>query len=166
MGVRLVCTPTGINYNAAVRSVKCTKYPQYLIAQGYTPGVLCFFAGYDQGLPNGNYGNKTALIKIEEANQTLVFKDITNSAGLLWTGGVQGTNWTKFREYFFNTSGGTDWYKYDGLSMMGGAWIDYDKNNLPDLVTVGQHASIRASKMVFDNSKPEGITFNTSILFV
>ena len=155
MVVRQIRKADGTTYRAPVRSVKCTTYPGQLVKTGSTPGILCFYAGYDQGLPDGNYGDRVALLKLEDANGTLVTKDLTSSAGLPWKGGMDGTLTSTFRTYR-NSSGTT---KSDGLSMMGGAWLDYDKDGLLDLITVGQHSSIWAFKMVLNSAKPEGILF-------
>jgi hypothetical protein len=154
MAVRIIRTGDNSIYRAAVRSVKCTPYPTQLVAAGNASGVLCFFAGYDQGIPGG-YGDKVALLKLEDQNGKLVAKDLTGSSGLPWKGGVNGTPLSTFRTYknYFGSG------KYDGLSMMGGAWLDYNKDGLLDLITVGQHASIWAFKLVITSTKPEGISF-------
>lgn len=157
MAPRMVKTADGTTYQAAARSVKCTQYPAVLVQAGNQPGALCFYAGYDQSLPNGQYGDKVALLKLEEVNGVILAKDLTSSSGLPWKG-VGGTLMSSFRTY--KNSSGTG--KYDGLSMMGAAWLDYDKNGLPDLITVGQHSSIRSSQMVHNSSKPEGIAFTTT----
>ncbi len=155
---RVVRTPDTKVYRVAARSVKCVPYPAQLVRAGNKEGALCFYAGYDQALPNGQYGNKVALLKFEEVDGALIAKDVTGSSGLIWKGGVSGTVMSTFPTYK-NSSGSR---KYDGLNMMGGAWLDYDTDGLPDLITVGQHASIRSSKMKLDRSKPEGISFTTS----
>jgi len=46
--------------------------------------------------------------------------------------------------------------------MMDGDFVDADQDGLPDLVTVGQHASIRFHKMVLDPQTPAGFRFETS----
>jgi hypothetical protein len=155
---RIVRTPDNLVYRAPVRSVKCTAYPAQLVAAGHTPGQLCFYAGYDQGLPNGQYGDRVALLKLEVSGNTVVAKDLTGSSGLPWTGGVSGTLMGSFRV----TSQG----KMDGLSMMGGAWLDYDKDGLPDLITVGQHTSIWAFKMGINSGKPEGVSFTKNTIML
>ncbi len=152
---RIVRNADGTAYRAPVRSVKCTQYPAQLVTSGKTPGALCFYAGYDQGLANGGYGDRVSLIKLEDSNGNLVVKDLTASAGLPWKGGMVGTAMSSFRTYR-NSSGTT---KSDGLSMMGGAWLDYDKDGLADLITVGQHSSVWAFKMAINTAKPEGIAF-------
>lgn len=157
MQLRVVRKADDTVYRAPVRSVKCTPYPEQLVKMGNTPGILCFYAGYDQGW-TGGYGNRVALLKFENNNGILVTKDLTASAGLPWKGGMVGTPMSTFRTY--KNSGGAT--KSDGLSMMGGAWLDYDKDGLFDLVTVGQHASVWAFKMAINTSKPEGISFAKS----
>jgi hypothetical protein len=154
MIVRTVRKADGTIYRAPVRSVKCTPYPDQLVKTGKTPGILCFYAGYDQGW-SGGYGDRVALLKLEDSAGTLVTKDLTGSAGLPWKGGMEGTSMSTFRTYR-NSSGTT---KSDGLSMMGGAWLDYDKDGLADLITVGQHSSVWAFKMAINTAKPEGVAF-------
>ena len=145
-------------YKTASRSVKCHRYPKALVNRGYKPGFLCFFAGYDSPTPNG-YGTSAALIKIEERRDgTIVGKDLTGSSGLLWSGGILGTYYKKFSTYRSETGSG----KYDGLHMMDSAFLDYNSDGLVDLITVGQHSSVRASRMIIDRSKKEGIRFSTS----
>jgi hypothetical protein len=144
-------------YSAAARSVKCIEYPESLVRLGYKAGALCFFAGYD----TGNSGSKithTALLKLETVNDVVIAKDLTASAGLLWSGGARGTAASRFPTYVNNRGD----RKIDGLHMMDGAFLDPNKDGLPDLVTVGQHASIRASTMKFNRSRPEGIEFSTT----
>ncbi len=149
-----------ILYRAASRSVKCTEYPRALVRKGYNPGFLCFFAGYDSHTPKG-YGTMAALIKLEERrNGDLVAKDLTGSSSLPWYGGVSGTPWGAFPKY----KAGSGSTKTDGPHMMGGAFLDYNNDGLPDLFTVGQHASVRQSRMIIDGGRREGLRFATDHL--
>ena len=154
----MVTKPDGKNYATAGRSVQCTSYPQVLINKGYNPGALCFWAGYDGALGQGGSGTSTALVKIESVNGAPVFKDITPTSDLPWIMGMSGTPLNNFPTVHLCSGGGA---RYDGLHMMSGTFLDYDQNGLVDLVTVGQHASIRAHQMVLDTTRPEGIRFIT-----
>lgn len=152
---------TGQNLLSAARSVKCTQMPKAILDTGVKDGALCFFAGYDSTLPdNKNYGTVTALIKIEEgSNNSVTFKDLTSSSKLPWHG-VNGTDMRYIRQIRMCNGSG----KYDGLHMMEGAFLDYNKDGLPDLITVGQHASIRSHQMVKHSGYPEGFYFATNII--
>ena len=151
---------TSQNFTSAARSVKCTQVPRRLRNAGVKNGAFCFYAGYDSGLPFGrSYGNVTAFVKFEQGRgDSLIVKDLTASSNLLWRGGMKGTELR-----YFNTirmcSGGSR--RYDGLHMMGGAFLDFNRDGLTDLVTVGQHASARSHKMIFDSTRPEKIRFET-----
>jgi hypothetical protein len=153
---------TNTFFKSAARSVKCTQVPTRLRQAGARDGALCFYAGYDSNLQFGlGYGTATALVKFEQGsgNQFIV-KDLTASSNLPWSGGMKGTRLSQIRQVRL-CSGAR---KYDGLHMMGGAFVDFNKDGLIDLVTVGQHASIRSHQMIVSNSKPEKFYFSTSYI--
>lgn len=153
---------TGEKLMSAARSVKCTQMPSSIVNTGVNDGALCFFAGYDSSLPNSSRtGTVTALIKIEEgSNDSVIFKDLTSSTKLPWKG-VSGTPLGSIREIKMCNGGSS---RYDGLHMMEGAFLDYNQDGLPDLVTVGQHASIRSHQMVKSSKYVEGFYFKTEII--
>lgn len=141
-------------YRASGRSVQCARYPQTLVNRGYKPGALCFYAGYLH-----EEKTHTALFKIDlDANKEPVFRDISASSGLLWMGGARGTEKRNLpRSQKCNGKGTTD-----GLFMMSGTFFDFNKDGLVDLMTVGQHASIRAHRMTFNANAAQGIRFVTT----
>ncbi len=144
-------------YSGVSRSVKCDKYPQKLVNQGYRPGALCFFADY----ASDNY-NRTALFKLEQSTdmKTIVAKDLTaSSIGAPWSGGALGTN-----IYTMGVGAGWASNQRDGAFMMDSAFVDINKDKLPDLVTIGQHAKLRSHKMIIDHTKREGIRYETTAL--
>jgi hypothetical protein len=143
-------------FKSAARSVQCAEFPDKLIHEGYRAGVLCFFAGYDTLSPED--WTNTAVIKFEVRDGNLIGKDLTPSSGLPWYGGIKGTPKHAFPSYRSRTGQ----VKIDGLHMMGGAFIDHNNDGLPDLVSVGQHASVRVSRMLINKSRAEGVEFQTS----
>lgn len=148
-------------FTSASRSVRCTQVPLRLRREGVKNGAFCFYAGYDSNLPfDRGYGNVTAFVKYEQGSgDSFVVKDLTASSGLLWNGGMYGTNLGRFNTIRM-CSGGSK--RYDGLHMMGGAFLDYNRDGLTDLITVGQHASVRSHKMVLRSDRPEKVYFETS----
>lgn len=157
----IVISSTGEKLMSAARSVKCTQMPSSVLSSKVKDGAICFFAGYDSTLQdNKNYGTVTVLLKIEEdSNGKVIFKDITQATKLPWVG-VKGTNMNSIRQVRMCNGSG----KYDGLHMMEGAFLDFNADGLPDLVSVGQHASIRSHQMVKHSSYAEGFYFKTTIL--
>ena len=146
------------NFRSAARSVKCTEFPATLVKRGFTPGAMCFYSGYDGPITRGGSGTNTALIKFEEGTGGKAAAiDLTVDSGLPWRGGALGTPLNAFSTFSLN-----GYRKYDGLHMMDSAFLDYNSDGLPDIITVGQHASIRLSTMRFDSSTEEGISFETS----
>lgn len=140
-------------YMAATRSVKCRNYPSALVREGFNPGALCFFAAYDAHQDHGevNWGTNTALLKIEMSSTGVVSAmDITASSGLPWVSGAYGTV-----VGHFNVFNG----KSELLNMMDSAFLDFNDDNLPDLITVGQHINPHVSQMIFDRTRPAGIRF-------
>jgi hypothetical protein len=145
----------GSKYKAVGRGVSCAEFPKFLVSKGHKPGALCFFAGYHfSGVTH------SALIKLEFVNNRLIAKDLSASAQLPWSRGASGTSMNSFPKY--KTCGGST--KTDGYHMMGAAFLDANNDGLPDLITVGQHASVRFSKMLWDSSKREGFRFETSFI--
>lgn len=152
---------TDSNFASAARNVKCSQVTPFYKNRGYADGAYCFYAGYDGALTGGGSGTATAFVKFQHgSNNSLIVKDLTNSSGLMWTGGMRGTNLNRIPSG--NLCSGAA--KYDGLHMMGSAFIDYDQNGIQDLISIGQHASLRLHKMIFDSSRSEGVRFETSIL--
>lgn len=144
-------------YSGVTRSIKCDKYPQQLVNQGHNPGVLCFFADYA-----ADTFNRTVLLKLEQSTdkRTIIAKDLTASAlGAPWTGGARGTN-----IYTMPVGAGWSPNQRDGAFMMDSAFVDSNRDNLVDLVTIGQHAKLRAHRMVLDSSKREGLRYVTTEL--
>ena len=140
-------------YRGVVRSVKCRRYPGKLVKKGYRHGALCFYSDY-----TADYTSRSALLKLEyrDYGSRLIAKDLTGSSGLHWRGGARGTSiWTYPVGYGWANN------QRDGAFMMDSAWFDFNKDGLMDFMTVGQHASVRAHKMVYDSSKPEGIRYQT-----
>lgn len=164
---RKVLMPNGSHYQAVGRSVACHKYPTGLVNKGYRAGGLCFYSAYNNG-----YTTHTALVKFELQNSSgLRTKDLSFTLGNTWTGGMAGTSpsmivggriVSTFRKFRY-CDGDT---RYDGLHMMDAAFLDIGNNGLPDLVTVGQHASVRISRMFMDVSRTtsEGLYFQTDFL--
>lgn len=145
-------------FQSAARGVTCTRFPSKIVAQGYNPGVMCFYAGYDGPITRGGSGTNTALIKLEVGTDGgLIAVDMTSDSGLPWHGGALGTPMHQIPTV--NLGWGV---RYDGLHMMDGAFMDYNSDGLPDLVTVAQHASIRLGTMRFDASTEEGVSFSNS----
>lgn len=149
-------------FTSASRSVKCTQVPYKLRQAGAKNGALCFYAGYDSGLPlNRGYGTVTALVKFEQGvGNSFIVKDLTSSTKLPWSGGMLGTHMNRIRTVRMCNGAG----KYDGLHMMSGAFVDYNRDGLKDLVTVGQHASIRSHQMVIDKRYPEKFYFKNAYI--
>ncbi len=143
-------------YWGAVRSVKCAKYPERVRKKGYRKGVLCFFADYAAD----NY-NRSALVKFElsKDKKSVIGKDLSGSSDLLWQNGHRGTN-----IYTFTVSPGWASNQRDGGFMMDSAFLDFNGDRLIDFLTIGQHAKVRAHRMVLDRSRPEGIRFETTEL--
>ena len=149
-------------FTSAVRSIKCSEVPHALRQKGVKLGAYCFYAGYDSNLPFGRgYGTVTAFVKFEEGPQnSFIVKDLTESVLLPWSAGMYGTKMKNIRQIKLCSGAG----KYDGLHMMGGAFVDYNRDGLKDLITVGQHASIRSHKMIMHESYPEKFYFQTDLI--
>lgn len=144
--------PEGTAYSAVARSVSCTTYPESLVKKGYRPGALCFYAAYhDQ-----NNATHTALVKIESNGSRLRTKDLTLSSGLPWSAGMAGTHASEFRVFEY----GDGKKRHDGLRMRDSTFIDFNGDSLPDLITVGQHASMKAARMIADPRSAEGLSFD------
>lgn len=139
----------------AIRRVNCHTYPEKLVKLGYKPGALCFAADYA-----ADYYNRSALLKLEFSGSRLIFKDISGSSGMPWKKGVRGTSIWGFR-----VGSGFSSNQRDGAFMMGSAFFDYDRDGIVDFVTVGQHASLRAHKIIADKSRAEGIRVSTSFIY-
>ncbi len=149
-------------FTSASRSVKCTQVPYALRKNGVKDGAFCFYAGYDSNLPfNRGYGTVTAFVKFEQgAGNDFIVKDLTSSSKLPWKGGMYGTKLKNIREVKLCNGAG----KYDGLHMMGAAFVDFNRDGLKDFISVGQHASIRQHKMIYSSSYPEKFYFSTSYI--
>lgn len=129
--------------------------PSRLRSSGYKDGALCFFSGYSNSSDGKSY---TALLKLEEENGFLKAYDLTKSSGLPW-GGIDGKLWSAFPRTDRKLGSS---YRPDGYFTMDSAFLDYNLDGLPDLVVVGQHASIRTARMVLNKAKPQGIQFVTT----
>ena len=146
-------------YRGATRSIKCHAYPDELVKMGYKPGALCFLSDYALTLTGGTY---TTLLKLEYSGdgKDIVFKDISKAFGGLWSGGSLGTPFSAFSV----GPGFSTYNQHDGAYMMDSAFVDFDKDGLVDLFTVGQHASMRAHNMTIDASYAEGFRFDTTVI--
>lgn len=149
------------NFASAARNVKCTQVTNFFKQRGYADGAYCFYAGYDGAIPGGGSGTVTAFVKFQHgSNNSLVVKDLTNSSGLMWNGGMRGTYLSRFPSAKLCNGSA----KYDGLHMMGSAFVDFDRNGTPDFISIGQHASLRLHKMIYNAGKNEGVQFQTSTI--
>lgn len=145
-------SPKGDAYQAVARAVSCTSYPDALVKRGFRPGALCFYAAY-----NDTSGvTHTALVKIEVDGRRLITKDLSFTSGLPWAGGMSGTHASEFRLFEY----GDGRKRHDGLHMRDGAFMDFDRDGLPDLIAAGQHASLKAARMIVDPAQAEGVSFD------
>lgn len=138
-----------------IRGVDCIRYPEKLRKKGYGDGALCFFAGYRQS----DKKTRTAVVKVTRNNYKVRIQDLSSNGGFIWDDGLSGTRY-KFGTY--RSCSGSN--KVMAYNMMDGAFVDYNRDGLPDIVTVGQHDSVRAFTMVHDSRKPQGISFKQSIV--
>jgi hypothetical protein len=143
------------NYSATVRDINCGPYPLRAVSLGHNPGALCFISTYPH---NGK--NFSALIKLEkDSDGNIIVKDLSPSSNIMWNQGTLGTDdWT------FPVIQGFSSRQGDGKFMMSSAFFDFNGDGLVDFVTVGQHANVRAHKMVIDSNHPEGIRFETEVV--
>ncbi len=144
-------------YYGVSRSVKCHAFPNKLVKKGYKRGLLCFYADY----ASDNY-NRTALFKIEQSKdkKTILAKDVTASlVGTPWRNGANGTN-------IYTMPLGRGWAsnQRDGAFMMDSSFFNFQKDGLVDLMTIGQHARVRAHRMIYDPRYKEGFRYVTTNL--
>ncbi|MEO0337296.1 MAG: hypothetical protein AAF202_12945, partial [Pseudomonadota bacterium] len=143
-------------FQAASRGVECTGTPKRLTDGGVRHGAMCFYAGYDGPITRGGSGTNTALIKFERSNSgQLVAKDLTVTSSLPWRGGALGSALG-----MFPIRNG----KYDSLHMMDGAWTDYNRDGLPDLIAVGQHSRVIVATAVRDTRRRDHLRFHISYM--
>ncbi len=143
-------------YYGVARSIKCSPYPQALVNLGYKDGSLCFIAEYTAA-----YLSRSALLKLELSadGASILAKDLTPSSDLMWENGVAGTSiWGFPVGYGFASN------QRDGAFMMDSAFVDFDQDGLVDFMSAGQHAKLRAHRLVFDKARPEGVRFLTQNL--
>lgn len=145
--------PPVTNYLAVARGVGCFRYNPYAWG-GTTPGALCLFAGYRDDF-DGVSETHTALLKFEASGDALVTRDLTHSSGLPWSGGINGTAMTSFNEFTMECGA----RKHDSYQLMDATMFHVDGDNLPDLVTVGQHSSVWSFFGVKDTRYLEGVRF-------
>ncbi len=138
------------HYQAPIRGVSCTEPPVRYVAAGGKDGVLCFFAAYSHGGVN-----RSALLKIEynDAGDNIRFEDHTPGSGLPWTGGVAGTS-----DSSFPIGDGFSNMQRDGMYMMDAAFAKLSTGKHV-MITVGQHASIRAHWLRTNPLSPNLIEF-------
>lgn len=144
-------------YFGVSRSVKCHAYPWKLVSKGYNKGVLCFYADYA-----ADSYNRTALFKLEQSNdkRAIIAKDVTNTlVGSPWRNGPNGTS-------IYSMPLGRGWAsnQRDGAFMMDSDFLNFQGDGLIDLITIGQHAKVRAHRMIYDPSYSEGFRYSTSEL--
>ena len=152
---KAIVSTSGESYKPVARSVKCINYPKTLVNSGFNPGAICFFAGYRQHFDNADR-SRTALLKLEMSGGKVVFKDLSTKSGFPWNKGVAGT--PVFR-WFPDCN---NLYRADGINTMDGAFVKTD-DSLSTLITVGQHAHMRATKIKIDRGLSEGLSFSTTI---
>ena len=137
-----------------MRSADCTEITNRMKAEiGYS-GALCFWADYDAS------STVTALVSLRSDDGVqLKVTDISGESNLPWRNGLKGTSRSEFTNK--QICGDHNSWRHDGIFMMAGAFVDYNYDGLPDLLTAGQHTSLIAHEMMLDSSSQLGFTFES-----
>ena len=162
LAARKILIPgTKKSFLSAARNVKCAQVPEKLLNAAVKNGAYCFFPGYDNRIKKGTWGTFTSFVKFEQGEgDSFIVKDLTKSSRLPWSGGMKGTSMKKTRP--IKMCNGVR--KYDLLHMMDGAFLDFNNDRLIDLVTVGQHASVRAHQMVYNPNFLDKFYFRNTLI--